>query len=262
MNSAPLLESTLRRDRRLVLAALAALTLPAWGYLAYEAHAMYHTGVCCCAGLKMSGPDTAPWAADTLLPLFLMWAVMMVAMMIPSAAPMVLTFAAVQRKRREQEQPFVPTIFFLAGYLAVWTAFSLVAAVAQWVLHARALLSPMMASASPVLGGALLIVAGVFQWTPLKRACLGHCRSPLNFVMTGWREGARGAFLMGLKHGTYCTGCCWILMALLFVAGVMNLWWVAILTVLVLVEKAVPKGQLVGNIAGALLVGWGVWLLM
>jgi predicted metal-binding membrane protein len=256
------MESALRRDRTIVLAALTSIALLAWGYMVFEARAMYHTGVCHCAGMKMSGPDTEAWSPGTLIPLFLMWAEMMVAMMIPSAAPMILTFAMVQRKRREQERPFVPTGIFLSGYLVVWTAFSAAAAAAQWILHGKALLSPMMVSTSPVLGGALLITAGVFQWTPLKNACLTHCRSPLNFLMTDWREGKIGAFIMGLKHGTYCTGCCWFLMALLFVAGVMNIWWIAIIAVLVLLEKAIPKGFLVAKIAGVLLILWGVWIIV
>lgn len=254
-------ESLLRRDRFVVIAALTGITLLAWGYMVYEARAMYDTGVCSCAGMKMSGPDTDPWSAGTLLPLFLMWAEMMVAMMIPSAAPMILTFALVQRKRREQERPFVPTGIFLLGYLVVWTVFSALAAVAQWFLHGKALLSPMMVSKSPLLGGALLIVAGVFQWTPLKNACLTHCRSPLGFLMTDWREGRLGALLMGLKHGAYCTGCCWFLMALLFVAGVMNIWWIAIIAVFVLAEKIAPRGLWLGRIAGGALVVWGVWMI-
>lgn len=256
------LESVLKRDRFVVMSALSALVLVAWGYMVAEARAMYETGVCCCAGMKMSGPDTEPWSVGTLFPLFLMWAEMMVAMMIPSAAPMILTFAMVQRKRREQEQPFVPTGVFLCGYLVVWIGFSAVAAVAQWILHARALLSPLMVSTSPILGGALLIIAGIFQWTPLKNACLEHCRSPLSFLMTDWREGKLGAFVMGLKHGAFCTGCCWFLMALLFVAGVMNIWWIAIIAVLVLLEKVAPRGLLVGKVAGLLLAAWGVWLMI
>ena len=256
------MEAILKRDRAIVVAALAAITLLAWGYLVYEARAMYHTSVCYCAGMKMSGPDTGPWSVGTLLPLFLMWAEMMVAMMIPSAAPMILTFAMVNRKRREQKQPFVPTGIFLLGYLAVWTGFSALAAVAQWILHALALLSPMMVSTSPLLGGVLLLVAGVFQWTPLKSACLTHCRSPLSFLMTDWREGTWGAFFMGLKHGAHCTGCCWFLMALLFVAGVMNVWWIAIIALFVLLEKVVPLGLLLGRITGALLAGWGVWMMI
>ena len=256
------METILKRDRLIVLAALAGITLLAWGYMIYEARAMYHTGVCCCAGMKMSGPDLNPWSAATLPPLFFMWAEMMVAMMIPSAAPMILTFAMVQRKRREQARPFVPVGIFLLGYLLVWTGFSALAAVAQWLLHAKALLSPLMVGTSPVLGGALLVLAGIFQWTPLKNACLTHCRSPLNFLMTDWREGKSGALAMGLKHGAYCTGCCWILMALLFVAGVMNIWWIAIIAGFVLLEKVVPRGLLAGKIAGVFLAAWGLWLLL
>lgn len=256
------MEAIFKRDRLIVIAALTGITLLAWGYMAFEARAMYHTGVCCCAGMQMSGPDTTAWSATTLLPLFFMWAEMMIAMMIPSAAPMILTFAMVQRKRREQERPFVPTGIFLLGYFIVWTVFSGFAAVAQWILHAQALLSPMMVSNSPLLGGIILITAGIFQWTPLKNACLSHCRSPLSFLLTGWREGKTGALRMGLEHGIYCAGCCWILMALLFVAGVMNLWWIAIIAGYVLLEKISPRGIFLGKAAGLLLVAWGAWLLV
>jgi len=262
LNRSISIESVLKRDRTVVLAGLVALSALAWGYMVHEARAMAHTGVCQCAGMKMSGPDTQSWTATTLVPLFLMWAEMMVAMMTPSAAPMILTFAAVNRKRLEREQPFVPTGIFLLGYLVVWTLFSAIAAVAQWILHSSALLSPMMVSTSPLLGGALLIAAGVFQWTPLKNACLTHCRSPLSFLMIDWREGRHGAFVMGLKHGAYCTGCCWFLMALLFVAGVMNIWWVAAISILVLLEKVLPKGMQVGRIVGVAFTAWGVWIML
>ena len=256
------MEAIFKRDRLIVIASLLLITGMAWGYMVREAHAMNLTGVCCCAGMKMSGPDTNPWSVATLPPLFLMWTEMMVAMMIPSAAPMILTFTAVNRRRREQERPFVATGIFLLGYLVVWAGFSALAAIAQWLLHAKALLSPMMVSASPWLGGSLLVLAGMFQWTPLKSAYLAHCRSPLDFLLTGWREGNWGAFSMGLRHGAYCIGCCWLLMALLFVAGVMNLWWIAVLAVFVLIEKIVPRGLLLGKIAGALFVTWGVWLML
>ena len=256
------MESILKRDRLITIAALGAITLLAWGYMVREARAMTLSGVCCCAGMKMSGPDTNPWSAATLPPLFLMCAEMMVAMMIPSAAPMILTFAKIQRNRREQERPFIGTGIFVLGYLAVWTGFSAVAALVQWVLHAKALLSPMMVSTSPLLGGGLLIAAGVFQWTPLKNTCLAGCCSPLKFLMTGWREGRAGAFTMGLRHGIHCMGCCWFLMLLLFVAGVMNIWWIAIITVLVLIEKTAPRGLLLGKIAGVLLVAWGAWMMV
>lgn len=261
MGSAVSLEFVLKRDRMVILAALIAITFLAWAYMVYEARAMYQTGVCSCIGLKMSGPDTQPWSAATLLPLFLMWAEMMVAMMIPSAAPMILTFATVNRKRREQERPYVSTGIFLAGYIIIWTAFSLLAAIGQWILHGKALLSPMMVSTSPVLGALLLIITGIFQWTPFKHACLNHCRSPLTFLLSDWREGSFGALAMGLKHGLYCTGCCWFLMALLFVAGVMNVWWIALISIFVLLEKVAPHGLLVGKTAGVFLVLWGLWII-
>jgi predicted metal-binding membrane protein len=185
----------------------------------------------------------------------------MVAMMTPSAAPMILMFAGINRRSQKQQVSYVPTSVFLLGYLVVWAAFSVVATAAQWGLHAVSLLSPIMVSTTPVLGGILLLIAGIYQWTPLKHACLSKCRSPLGFVLNEWREGRWGAFLMGLKHGGYCTGCCWSLMALLFVAGVMNLVWVAAIAGFVLLEKMAPAGQRMGQAAGALMVAGGVVLL-
>lgn len=254
-------ETLLKRDRWLLLGGLALTTLAAWAYMVREARAMTATGICQCAGMQMSGPDLNPWSTSTLLPLFLMWSEMMVAMMLPSAAPMILTFARVNRQRRTQERPYVHTLVFVSGYLAVWTLFSALAALAQWVLHGKALLSPAMASQSRWLGASILIGAGLFQWTPLKQACLGHCRSTLSFLLTEWREGRWGAFLMGFRHGGYCTGCCWILMALLFVAGVMNLWWIAALTALVLIEKAAARGLFVARTSGVVLAAWGLVVL-
>ena len=155
----------------------------------------------------------------------------------------------------------MPTFIFVSGYLAVWMAFSLAAALAQWAFHSLALLSPQMASTSPWLAGILLIAAGIFQWTPLKNSCLRHCRTPLSFLLTDWREGQKGAFIMGLKHGAFCTGCCWILMSLLFVAGVMNIWWIGIITVFILLEKMAPKGSWIAKAAGIPILAWGVWLI-
>jgi predicted metal-binding membrane protein len=190
-----------------------------------------------------------------------MWAVMMVAMMLPSAAPTILLFAGVSRRRRLQGRPAVPAAVFTLGYLLVWMLYAAAAATAQWELHRLALLSPAMASASPLLGGGLLVAAGVYQWMPLKGACLSHCRSPLGFFSTEWREGAWGALLMGMRHGSFCVGCCWLLMALLFVAGVMNLLWVAAIAGFVLLEKLLPGGARLGKAVGVLLILWGVWSL-
>lgn len=262
MNHPTSLEATLKHDRTIVLGALLGIAALAWFYMIREAHNMSRTGVCECLGMAMSGPDVKPWSTAEITPLFLMWAEMMVAMMIPSAAPMILTFAMVNRKRRGQERPFVPTSLFLSGYLIVWCVFSLGAALAQWALHGAALLSPMMESNSPLLGSALLISAGIFQWTPFKHACMNHCRSPLQFLLSDWREGRMGAFWMGIKHGAYCTGCCWLLMALLFVAGVMNMLWVAAITILVLLEKIAPPGWRLGNFIGVIFVAWGGWIMI
>ena len=211
--------------------------------------------------MQMAMPHMRVWSTVDILLLLVMWVVMMVAMMVPTAAPMILLYATVNRRQHGPRAPWLPTAVFLGGYLLVWTGFSALATLAQWGLHSAALLSPMMVSTSPMLGGVLLLSAGIFQWTPWKYTCLTHCRSPLGFLMTDWREGTWGALWMGLRHGSYCTGCCWFLMALLFVAGVMNLLWVATIMAFVLVEKMVPRGGLVGRVAGGALVLAGVILL-
>ena len=250
-------ENVLRRDRIVVLSGLAVITTLSWAYVSSLASQMRNMDM----GAEMTMPRMQVWGIADFGLTFGMWAVMMVAMMTPSAAPMILMFAAVNRRRRKQEAASVPTSVFLAGYLVVWAAFSVIATAAQWGLHAASLLSPMMASTSPILGGVLLVAAGVYQWTPLKHACLSKCRSPLGFVLNEWREGGWGAFLMGLKHGGYCTGCCWSLMALLFVAGIMNLLWVAAIAGFILLEKVVPGGDRLGRVAGVVLVGWGAWMI-
>lgn len=208
----------------------------------------------------MAMPDMA-WGAGEIAMATLMWAVMMAAMMLPSATPMVLMFVTVNRRRAVEGRPLVRTGLFVLGYVVVWVGFSAAAAGAQWALHAAAMLSDAMAATSPFVGGTLLVAAGLFQWTPLKTTCLTHCRSPLSFLMTCWREGARGALVMGLRHGAYCVGCCWVLMALLFVAGVMNLLWVAALAAFVLIEKLMPGGDRLARLAGVVLVAAGVAVL-
>jgi predicted metal-binding membrane protein len=245
----------LRRDRLVVAVGLLGLAALAWVYVVRLAMPRGHT--------DMSMPMAAPagWSVEELGWLATMWVVMMVAMMIPSAAPAILLYAGVSRRRRAQAVPAVSAGWFTLGYLIAWTAFAIVAATAQWVLHGAALLSPAMTSASPLLGGALLIAAGVYQWLPLKGRCLTHCRSPIGFFAAEWREGPAGALAMGLRHGLHCVGCCWLLMALLFVAGVMNLLWIAAIAGFVLVEKLVPGGRIVGRVAGAALMGWGVLTL-
>jgi predicted metal-binding membrane protein len=251
------LEVVLKRDRLIVLAGLVGISGLAWTYVGYLAWDMGTMDM----SMEMAMPRMQTWSVLDLVLLFIMWAVMMVAMMVPTAASMILIFAKIQRQRRAQERPYVPTVIFLSGYLLVWAGFSVLATLAQWGLHSVALLSPMMVSTSPILGGMILLAAGIFQWTPLKYACLTHCRSPLSFLMTDWREGHRGALIMGLRHGSYCTGCCWFLMALLFVAGVMNLLWVATITAFALIEKVAPHGDVVGRVAGVVLVIAGLMML-
>ena len=212
------------------------------------------------ADMAMAMPQMTPWDLADFVLTFLMWAVMMVAMMIPSASPMILTFATINRKRLADETPLIRTGLFLVGYLLVWAGYSLLAALGQWGLHAAALITPAMAVA-PWLGGILLVAAGVYQFTPLKDVCLSRCQSPFGFILTQWREGAAGALIMGLRHGAFCVGCCWVLMALLFVAGVMNLLWVAAIAAFVLLEKVAPLGRVVSRLAGAILILWGAWLL-
>ena len=250
------METILRRERLILCGCLAAVVVLAWLYLVYTKMAMPDMDM-----LGMVMLDLHEWGLTTVLLLFVMWTVMMVAMMVPSAAPMILTFLTVNQRRQAAARPFVPVTIFLVGYLAVWTAFSVVATLAEWGLHQAALLSTTMTATSTALNGGLLIAAGVFQWTPLKRACLKGCRSPLSFLMSEWREGAAGAFIMGLRHGAYCVGCCWFLMALLFVAGVMNLLWVAVIALFVMAEKISPKGELLARVAGVGLVIAGAMLI-
>ena len=249
------LEQVLKRDRIVVAAAILIIAAIAWAYTVYVAEA----GV---GNMQMAMADMRSWSGADFGLMYVMWAVMMVAMMAPSAAPMILMFAAVNRRRKERAAPYVPTGVFLAGYVIVWSAFSLAATSGNWGLHQASLLSSMMgASTSGYLGGALLLLAGVFQWSPLKYACLKQCRTPMGFLMTSWKEGHGGALRMGLEHGAYCLGCCWSLMLLLFVLGIMNLVWIAALAAFVLAEKVAPKAEWVSRITGVLLVGWGIWTI-
>jgi predicted metal-binding membrane protein len=246
----------LRRQGVVIAAALIAVVALAWLYLLREAADME---------AAMAGMDRAmampPRDALELLLLLAMWFVMMVGMMLPSVAPVVLTFATVNRNRRARGQPYVATALFTSGYLLAWLGFSVAATVAQWALERAALLSPMdMMLNGRLPGGILFIAAGFYQFTPIKQACLRACRSPFDFVINHWRDGPGGAVRMGADHGLHCLGCCWILMLLLFVGGVMNLLWVALLAVAVLAEKLVA-GPWLGRIGGAVLIAYGLWLL-
>jgi len=247
-----MVEGALRRDRVVVVAALLGVVILAWGYVIAGAGMNMHE----MGGMPMELQPTM-WTPAYAAFVLVMWVVMMAAMMLPSAAPMILLYGTIARRRKLQCDMAVGAGSFGLGYIVVWAAFSLVAVALQFGLHHVALLSPMMSMTSRSVAGAVLVVAGVYQWTPLKQACLRRCRSPLDFLMTEWREGHGGAFIMGLRHGAYCLGCCWILMLLLFVGGIMNVAWIAGIAAFVLIEKVAPAGQWIGRAAGVVLVVWG-----
>lgn len=253
-------EGFLRRDRQIVAGALGLLTCVAWVYLLLLVDEM---GMTLTGGMQDVGRMLVlePWTALDAAFMFSMWAVMMVGMMTPSATPMILLYALVLRRKAGSGNPVIPTAAFFAGYVAVWTVFSATATGAQWALERAALLSPMMAGTSAVFDGIVLVAAGVYQWTPYKSACLKRCRNPVWFLSRLWRDGTAGAFRMGFLHGVFCLGCCWALMALLFVGGVMNLLCVAAITVFVLVEKVVPAGPVVGRASALVLMVLGVLMI-
>ncbi len=205
-----------------------------------------------------------PWGFADGAIVFAMWSVMMVGMMTPSVAPMALLYAVVGRKARADRQPFAATGWFFAGYLLVWVGFSVAATGGQWLLGYLALLSPMMMTQSRFLGAVLLVLAGVYQWTPIKEVCLRQCQAPITFLAShgGFRPDPVGALRLGLLHGSYCLGCCWALMAILFVGGVMNIFWIAGIAVLVLLEKTLPLGRWLSRVSGGLLVAAGALLLV
>jgi predicted metal-binding membrane protein len=211
----------------------------------------------------MMMPAHEPWSGVEFTLLFLMWVVMMVGMMLPSAAPMILLYGRVGRTATHEGQPFAASAWFTVGYLLAWCGFSLLATVAQWGLERVMLLTPAMHIANKWLSGTILVVAGLYQWSPLKDTCLSQCQAPLLFIHRygGFRPDASGALLMGLRHGAYCVGCCWALMALLFIGGVMNLVWIALIAVFVLIEKILPNGHRFGQLTGAGLIMVGLYLL-
>ncbi len=258
MTDGAALESLIRRDQVWVgIGALATAGL-AWVYLFRMAHDMTAVEM---MGDALVTPRTTPWTSADFVMMFIMWAIMMVAMMLPSAAPMILIFALVNRRRSSRGRTATSPAVFAAGYVAAWTAFGLAATVLQWGLHAAGLLSPLLMTTSATLGGATLIAAGIYQWTPLKTSCLRHCQSPLHFISTHWRDGWSGALRMGWHHGYYCLGCCWILMCLLFVGGVMNLLWIAGLALFVLVEK-IWHNRWIPAVSGVALVVWGALVVV
>jgi predicted metal-binding membrane protein len=253
------LEYVLKKDRFIVVAALVALCVLSWLYIIYLYRQMHPMNM---NAIFFSMPMTPQWSRTDFMLLFLMWIVMMIAMMIPSVAPLVLIFAMMNRQRKQHKNPFVPSGYLLSGYFLVWAAFSFFATLLQWLLQQVSLLNPEMETTSKILGAIILISAGVFQFTPLKYACLQHCRTPLNFISLHWKEGRLGALQMGIKNGIYCLGCCWILMILLFVSGIMNLLWIAIIALFVLIEKIFPAGKVVSSVAGIALIAYGIIILI
>jgi predicted metal-binding membrane protein len=237
----------LKRDRALAGAALLAVTAIAWVDLAYMARDMDVAG------------GVARWSAGYFAAMFAMWVVMMAGMMIPSAAPAILLFASL--RRHSSAGSSASTTLFTLGYLIAWGAFSFVATLAQWALSAGTLLSSSMTSEAPLLSALIFISAGLYQFSPVKQACLSKCRSPAQFLVEHWREGRLGSLAVGVKHGAYCVGCCWAVMALLFVFGVMNLLWVAVLAALVLLEKLFPSGPRISAWSGVAMVLMGLLFL-
>jgi predicted metal-binding membrane protein len=247
------LQKALRHDRRLVLVSLLAISALALGYTAWLA-----------LGFDMSGmmsPAFEPWSAAHFAFMLAMWVVMMIGMMTPTVAPMVLLYAGIARQAAARGTPFAHAGWFASGYLLAWAAFATVATLAQWWLESLALIAPMMAGTGRIAGGAILFAAGVYQWLPVKQACLHQCSAPLSFVQRhgGFAPTARGSVRLGLLHGLYCIGCCWALMALLFVFGVMNLVWIAGLMVFVLAEKLVG-GRALPRAAGVAAIAAGIWM--
>jgi len=262
------LEIVLRRDRAVVAGALAVLTAFAWAYVLWLAFGM-RMPAAEASGMPMGdmgamlAPSLRPWSAAEFLFVLTMWAVMMVGMMTPSVAPMILIYARVARQAALQGHPFAPAGWFAAGYLLCWAGFALVATGAQWALERAAVLAPMSEAAGRIVGGLVLLAAGLYQLTPLKTACLSQCQSPLFFIHRhgGFRADAPGSFRLGSTHGAYCVGCCWALMTLLFVGGVMNVLWIAGLTALVLLEKLSPPGRTSPVLVGCGLGAVGLWLI-
>jgi len=240
-----------RHDRIPLVMLFLLLPLVCWVWIVVMARDMYGPMTGASAWMM-----TSRWDAPHLLLLWAMWAVMMTGMMLPSAAPMILLAGSTGRA------PSHHTYLLALGYLVVWAVFSVGATALQWWLAGQLLMTPMMEASSRGSAAVLLLVAGIYQWTPWKRACLITCQSPVAFVMRRWRSGASGAFRMGLEHGAYCVGCCWALMLLLFAGGVMNLTVIAALTVFVAFEKLAPPGFHSARLSGLLLITVAAWLLI
>ena len=249
----PMLGKILNNDRLIIMAGIAVVSLISWMYMAKMSVA---------TGSMISVHAAHLWNVHDLLSHFMMWVIMMTAMMLPTAGPMILTFSFISRERKQKQQPYVKTSVFVMGYLMVTVGYSFLATLLQWGLHNLGFLTSAGASSSYLLSGILLLAAGTFQWSNIKHACLRFCRNPFNFLMANWKEGTTGAMHMGSKHGLLCTGCCWALMLLMLVGGVMNLLWMIVITAVILIEKVAPRGDMFARIAGVFMGATGIYFII
>ena len=243
-----------KRDRLIIICGIGLISILAWMWLANMALDMP-------SGDMMGMAPMSPWASSELYSMLVMWIIMMIGMMLPSATPLILVYSLAVQKKNSATDAKILSGIFIAGYLVVWALFSVAATLLQAGLQDFNLISSMLESNSDVLASALFILAGRYQVSPLKRACLNGCRSPLNFILNGWKDGRKGGLLMGLEHGLLCVGCCWMMMLLLFAIGVMNLFWVASLAIMVLIEKAFPRGEWAARLGGISMLCTGVYFL-
>ena len=254
------IEVLIQRDRLWIALGLVAAILLAWVYLLREAGAM-NTEAQLHAAMGVAGMNMRVWDASDWMALFVMWAVMMAGMMLPSAAPVIVLVLGAYRLRSDARARMA-AVAFIGGYLAVWTSFSAAAALGQLTLHRAALLNDDMRLHSALVSGVLLLMAGVYEWLPVKNRCLVQCQAPLAFLTQHWRTGVRGGFSMGMCHGAFCVGCCWLLMTLLFVLGVMNVLWIAVLAAVVMIEKLSRHGRTAARMFGLATASWGIYLLV
>jgi predicted metal-binding membrane protein len=267
VNLLPVEAAVLRKDRILVILALTSLTVLAWSYMLWLSADMVMGGMDMTgfqmipSGMGLMIPADQPWQGMEFVFVFAMWIVMIIGMMTPSAAPMVLMYSRVGRQTEAYGTPFAATVWFASGYFLVWIAFALLATLVQWAFERAALLDSAMAGTSNLVGGVLFVATGSYQWTRVKHLCLARCQKPFAFLMRqgGFRRDALGSLMLGLRHGAYCVGCCWALMALLLVGGVMNVLWIAALALLILLEKVTPFGQRIASLAGMVLIAAGAW---
>lgn len=265
MAKTSILEKTLNRDRFILIGGLIGIIAISWIYILMGAGMNMSTQ-------EMTGTAQSPemsnmmmspitWTLNYALLMFFMWWIMMIAMMLPSASPTILLYGLVSKKNYNQKQGILLTSIFTWGYIIIWGVFSIVATALQWYFESIDLLTPMMSSSSNIFGSSILITAGLYQLTPLKRSCLRLCQHPIQFLNSHWHKGKIGAFRMGIFHGTYCLACCWFLMGLLFFGGVMNLYWITGLTIYVLLEKLIPSKHWLGTLSGITLIIWGILLI-